>query len=210
MGRMLILIGSPRAPRSNSRQYAALFAKGCPMETETVLLTGRNHLEICRAIAGCTDVLLVFPLYADSLPTPLLAFLKTLERQAIPSKPTISVLINCGFYEPAQNDTALAILRCFCAQSGYPFGASLKIGGGEAILASPFRPLVQAKLRRLAAAIVHHTGEVLSVTMPIPRRWFLLASTRYWTAYGRRYGVTPAEMATMEIEGGGDASRRGR
>ena len=35
MGELLILNGSPRAPRSNSRQYALLFAKSYTQAVET-------------------------------------------------------------------------------------------------------------------------------------------------------------------------------
>lgn len=41
----------------------------------------------------------------------------------------------------------------------------------------------------------------LQVTMPLPKRLFLRASTAYWTDMGRRGGVTREQMATMEIEG---------
>ena len=41
----------------------------------------------------------------------------------------------------------------------------------------------------------------LQVTMPLPKRLFLRASTAYWTDMGGRGGVTREQMATMEIEG---------
>ena len=200
MGKILILNGSPRAPRSNSKQYAALFAAVCPAETETCNISKHNHMELCRKLEDCTDLLLVFPLYADSIPVTLLNFLKTLEENPPQHKPTVSVLINCGFLEPAQNDVAIRILRCFCRQCGYPFGSCLKIGSGEAILATPFRVLVRRRLRQLANAIVSARPRQLQVTMPLPKRLFLRASTAYWTAYGKRSGITREAMSTMQIE----------
>lgn len=200
MGKILILNGSPRAPRSNSKRYAALFCAVCPAETETCSISKGNHLDLCRKLEDCSDLLLVFPLYADSIPVTLLNFLKTLEENPPRHKPTVSVLINCGFLEPAQNDVALRILRCFCRQCGYPFGSCLKIGSGEAILDTPFRGLVRRKLKQLAAAILSAQPRQLQVTMPLPKRLFLRASTAYWTAYGKRNGLTPEAMATMQIE----------
>ena len=135
------------------------------------------------------------------IPVTLLNFLKTLEEHPPRHRPTVSVLINCGFLEPGQNDVAVQMVELFCGQNGYPFGSVLKIGGGEAILDSPFRGLVRRKLRKLAGAISAGRHRSLQVTMPLPKRLFLRASTAYWTDMGGRGGVTREQMATMEIEG---------
>ena len=57
------------------------------------------------------------------------------------------------------------------------------------------------KLRKLAGAMSAGRHRSLQVTMPLPKRLFLRASTAYWTDMGRRGGVTREQMATMEIEG---------
>lgn len=200
MGNMLILNGSPRAARSNSKQYAALFAGAWPGEVQSHSITRDNHLDLCARVGRCDHLLLVFPLYVDSLPVTLLHFLKTLEEHLPQHKPTVSVLINCGFLEPAQNDVAVKMIQCFCQNFGFPFGSSLKIGGGEAILTTPFRGLAHRKIRRLAAAIAAGRHRQLQVTMPLPKFLFLRASAAYWTAYGARSGITREQMATMQIE----------
>ena len=79
MAAIMILNGSPRAPRSNSKQYAELFSKSCRSETEYFQITRTNHLELCRAVERFSDLLFVFPLYADGIPVTLLNFLKVLE-----------------------------------------------------------------------------------------------------------------------------------
>ena len=180
MGKILIINGSPRAPRSNSRQYAELFAKAYPDETVYFNITRANHLEICRAMEGVENVLFVFPLYADGIPVTLLNFLKTLEENGPRHKPKVSLLIN--------------------RENGYPFGSVLEIGSGEAILSTPFRILVRSKIRKLASAIMRQTDRSLKVTMPITKRMFLKASTSYWERYGKRNGITKEQMATMKIE----------
>lgn len=201
MGKVLILNGSPRAPKSNSKQYAQLFAEACRMETVYCNITKTNHLELCSAVEDCSDLLLVFPLYADGIPTPLMQFLKTLEAHPPETRPVVSVLINCGFLEPEQNDVAVEMIGLFCAQNGYPLGSVLKIGSGEAILATPFRSLVRGKIKKLAAALEQRRSQTFRVTMPLPKWMFLKASTGYWTSYGQRNGITREQMATMEIEG---------
>ena len=100
MGKLMILNGSPRAPQSNSKQYASIFRSYYKEDIVEYHITPRNHEEILSRLEGCTDLLLVFPLYADSIPVTLHNFLKSLEQHPPASKPTVSVLINCGFLEP--------------------------------------------------------------------------------------------------------------
>ena len=123
--KLLIVNGSPRAPRSNSRRYAELFQARWKGEARYAALTAKNHAELAAAAADCTDLLLVFPLYADGLPAPLLRFLEFLEGAGPEHRPRISVLINCGFLEPHQNDVAVDMVRLFCLENGYPFGMGL-------------------------------------------------------------------------------------
>ena len=61
--KLLIVNGSPRAPRSNSRRYAELFQARWKGEARYAALTAKNHAELAAAAAECTDLLLVFPLY---------------------------------------------------------------------------------------------------------------------------------------------------
>ena len=200
MGKILMLNGSPRAPRSNSKQYAELFSRACKWDTEYAAITRTNHLELCRRLEDFSDLLFVFPLYADSLPVTLLHFLKTLEAHPPQRKPTVSVLINCGFLEPEQNELAVKILELYCRQNGYHFGSVLAIGGGEAILGTPFRIFVRSKLKKLAASLERGAYGRWKVTMPISKGMFLKASTKYWLRYGAKNGVTGEQMATMRIE----------
>ncbi len=200
MGKILMINASPRAPRSNSRQYAELFAQACKLETEYRPLTRENHAELCRAMDGVSDVLLVFPLYADGIPVTLLHFLKTLEASPPAHRPVISVLINCGFLEPHQNDIAVQMVELFAKENAYPFGSVLKIGSGEAILSTPFRFLVRGGVKKLARAIAAGHRRTIRVTMPLPKRAFIRASAGYWESYGRRNGLTRAQMETLEIE----------
>ena len=78
MGKVLIINGSPRAPKSNSRQYAERFLGAYRGETTYAAITRTNQLDLCCAMEKVTDVLFIFPLYADGIPVTLLHFLKTL------------------------------------------------------------------------------------------------------------------------------------
>lgn len=196
----MILNGSPRAPKSNSKRYAEIFSKYSELETDTFIVTKNNHQELCAKMDGYTDVLFVIPLYADSLPVGFLNFLKTLEKNPSKRKPVISVLINCGFLEYSQNDVAVQMLQFYCRKNGYRMGSLLKLGSGEAILGTPFKYVAVRAIKRLAKSVSRSDYRTLEATMPLSRRLFLWASTYYWTLYGRRFGTTKRQMQTMKIE----------
>lgn len=200
MGKCLILNASPRAPRSNSKKYAEIFSEKSSYETEYAAITRSNHLQLCERLPAYSDVVLVFPLYADGIPVTLLNFFKTLEANPPREKPVVSVIINCGFLEPAQNDIAVSMVRLFCKQNGYRFGSVLKIGSGEAILDTPFKRMVVSKIKKFAASIADGQYRELQTTMPLSKRLFIRASTRYWVLYGQKNGVSKEEMQTMKIE----------
>ena len=112
MGKVLILNGSPRAPKSNSRRYAEIFSTACKLPSDYFNISKTNHAALCQKMSEYSDVLLVFPLYADSLPVGLLNFLKYLEANPLERKPVVSVLINCGFW-----NTTKTILPWKCSVS---------------------------------------------------------------------------------------------
>lgn len=200
MGNVMIINASPRAPKSNSKQYAQLFSEYCRLDTEYCEVKKSNHLALCQMIGNYTDIVFVFPLYADSIPVTLLNFLKTLEEYVPPKKPTISVVINCGFLEPYQNDIAVRMLQLFAEKNGYPFGSTFKIGSGEAILTTPFRIFLKAKIKKFAASIEKRKYGHFQVTMPLSPKMFVKASTAYWTNYGKKNGISKEQMENMEIE----------
>ena len=200
MGRVIIINGSPRAPRSNSKEYGEIFSSYYKGQADTFNITKNNHKEICSKIEDYTDILLVFPLYADGLPVTMLNFLKVLEENPPKNKPKVNVIINCGFIEPEQNNVCIDMVKLFCKQNTYEFNSVLSIGGGEAILGTPFKIFVKWKIKKLAKAIYNNTPKNLSVTMPISKNMYLKASTNYWINYGKRNGITKSQMETMKIE----------
>ena len=200
MGNWMIINASPRAPRSNSKRYAQMVSQCYEGTAVYCPLTKTNHNELLAKMDGISDLLFVFPLYADALPVSLLHFLKFLEEHPPACRPTVSVLINCGFLEPEQNEIAVEMMQLFCRQNGYPFGSVLKIGSGEAILNSPFRFLVSGKIRRFVRSIAEQNYRTLRVTMPLTKGMFIRAAESYWVNYGKQNGVTKEQMQTMQIE----------
>lgn len=200
MENLIIINASPRAPQSNSKEYSEIFIKYSKLETKYFELNKRNQNELIYKMENFSQALFVFPLYVDCLPASFLDFLKILEKSSTEHKPIISVLINCGFIEVYQNDIAVEIVRLFCNQTGYKFGSVLKIGSGEAILGTPFKKLVDRKIKQLANSIYTKQYKTLDVSMILPKKIYLKKSTEYWIKYGQKYNILKQEMETMKIE----------
>lgn len=200
MGKLMIINGSPRAPISNSKKYADIFKGLWKGEIYEYNVTSKKHSEACKSALECSDLLFVFPLYADSLPVTLMHFLKEMEKHKFFIKPKVHVIINCGFIEPEQNNTACDMIRIFCKQNGFIEGAFLRIGSGEAILTTPFAFLIKRKIKRFVKYIINGKSVNMKTTMPLPKNVFLSASTKYWLTLGAKNGINKQQMESMKIE----------
>ena len=192
MGKILMVNGSPRAPKSNSKQYLQLFQSYWKYPGISVSITSKNHRQIWDSASEASDI----------LPSTLLDFLKAYEAFPYHYKATVHMIVNCGFLEPEQNAVAVKMIQLFCKENGFSFGSCLCIGSGEAILGTPFRFLIKRNLRKLSKAIASGRPQKLSVTMPLSQKAFVRASTKYWIKLAQAHQVPPEQMATMEIEKG--------
>lgn len=86
-----------------------------------------------KQIIHANAILFVFPLYVDALPMPLLKVLLLLEeahsRSTTPA-PRVYAVCHNGFFEAAQNKTALKIMAHFCTRSGMRWQGGVGIGAG--------------------------------------------------------------------------------
>ncbi|MCI7474780.1 MAG: hypothetical protein MSB10_14075 [Clostridiales bacterium] len=200
MGKLMIVNGSPRAPKSNSKLYIQAFLSAWSGEYEQYSVLQRQHTACLEQLKECSDLLLVFPLYTDGLPTGLMEFLKAmLEQHTAPL--TVHVIINCGFREPHQNDVAVDMIRLFCKRGGHKMGGVLRMGCGEAFPNTPFMGMARRKVQKLARSIQKGRPAQLSITLPLTGGMFLRAANKYWLSRGAQFGNSQPQMATMEVEG---------
>lgn len=200
MGKVMILNGSPRATKSNSKKYSEIFMKYSRLQCDYFNITKSNHLKLIAEMENYSDVIIVFPLYADSLPVGLLNFLKNLENNLPAQRPVISILINCGFLEYEQNSVAVSMIRYFCRRYNFPIGSTLMLGSGEAILETPFRYIAVRAIKRLSESVNKGNYKDISATMPLPKWLFKMAARSYWISYGKKFRVSEKEMQRLEIE----------
>lgn len=171
--KLLSINGSPKAVNSTSAaildRLEASFGSGWEkkrIRAVPAVAHGRIEPEDLDS-----DILLVaFPLYVDGLPAPLLQWLM-LYREAVAarkhsepewySRTRVFAVGNCGFYEGAQNEQALRIIRNFAQSSGLVFGAGLGIGCGGMIAALDKVP-DQAAIKRPVAEALAWIGKLAS------------------------------------------------
>lgn len=149
--RVLLLVGSPKGSGSTSEAlgtYLLDHLEGEGVETEVARIIpslrseeGRNKL--LDAVAGADLLILASPLYADSLPSGVTRLFEIIgaegkERPGF-SGTRFAAVINCGFPEARQCDTAVAICRCFAKEAGMAWMGGLSLGGGESIGGRPLQ-----------------------------------------------------------------------
>ncbi|MCX6100751.1 MAG: NAD(P)H-dependent oxidoreductase, partial [Candidatus Bipolaricaulota bacterium] len=151
--RALLLVGSPRgfekstSGRLGTHLLDTLKARGLGTEKVHVHAAVRSPdaLESALAAVAAADlVILSLPLYVDSFPAPVIAFLENVaERRTGAGRAGLFLLIQCGFPESEQNATALAIAERFAAEVGWRWLGALALGGAENYGSSPNEVLVQ-------------------------------------------------------------------
>ncbi len=145
-GRALLIVGSPKVKSPSTSAvlggYVLEQLKQRGWETESLtlrvnLLNGEGQTEFLAAVDRANLILLVFPLYIDSLPFLMMKSLEVMaEHLSInPQKrpKRLLAIANNGFPEAHHNAVALGICRQFAADTGMVWSGGLALGAGEAL-----------------------------------------------------------------------------
>lgn len=139
----LLVNGSPRGAESNSRLLLSWLVDGMAAAGSTAaeiidlaevgLLA--HHMELFRA---ADEVVLVFPLYTDSLPGLVKNFLDRLaqDRQGLAGK-RIGFVVQSGFPESIHSEALAAWLGRLCQRLGFENSGIVIRGGVEGIRVMP-------------------------------------------------------------------------
>lgn len=143
--RVLLLVGSAKRPRSTSESLGnylleRLGNRGFATQ-KLFLYRAMGSADGCKALLAEVDhadiLILAFPLFVDSLPALVIRTLEAIaqHRQTDGNlrKARVLAIVNSGFPEAHQNDTALAICRRFAKEVGFDWAGGLALGGGETI-----------------------------------------------------------------------------
>jgi len=163
-GDALVLIGSPKGiGKSASNRVSSVLTE--PLEAAgwsvtRLWLYDASEDEILTSIARADLVILSCPLYVDSLPAPVIRFMGFIaeKRGSGPVEgeaPRFVSLLNCGFVEPKQNETAQRICRRFAARARFEWYGAISLGCAGLMRRRIKRGLIRA-------------GEALSRGFPVP------------------------------------------
>ena len=141
----LLFIGSPKGLKSTSHALGSYLMKGLEagsMNTETLVVGAALHnakdiADMIETVKAADLIVFSFPLYVDQLPAPLIEALELIaaERkvQPAPKRQTIMAIVQCGFPETHQNQTACDIMQLFANEAGFEWAGALALGMGGAI-----------------------------------------------------------------------------
>jgi hypothetical protein len=173
------------------RSYLAdrLSEKG--VRVDTLILVNAVRSEEGRqkllSAAGDADlVVMVSPLYIDSLPAPATRALELLHehRKAVQKPQSFALIVNNGFPDPSHNLMAADICRKFAADSGMAWAGSIRVGMGGAIDGRPLQEaggMVKGLMRGLEMA-----SASLAEGRPIPGEAEALASKPFMPLFFAR------------------------
>ena len=196
-----IINGSPKAAAGVSTRIIEQMKKLLGERTETYHAAQLVHTETPQeATAGMMEadiLLIVFPLYVDSLPSPLIELLTRLESAACHGTaiPSVYAIANAGF-ESTQTTPALEMIEHFACRAKLPWGYGAGIGLGgmlysvgdnwEKGLASGIHNV----LRDMAAAIKEkRSGRNVFVEPKFPRFLYRAAANFNFWLRARRNGA---------------------
>lgn len=192
--RIALINGSPKVKESGSgwllsyvRKHLPEDIEGCQMHLRKAAAPTPDQME---ELASADAWLFAFPLYVDGIPGHLLYVLRELEKaDLINPERKIYAICNCGFYEGAQNDPALEILKNWAVKCGYLWGGAVGIGGGGGTLSFAsmgkvgemlMGPVLKA-LRKMADSICNgRVQENNYVSIALPRAIYQFCAHDGW------------------------------
>ncbi|MGA2887466.1 MAG: NAD(P)H-dependent oxidoreductase [Terracidiphilus sp.] len=147
MKSLVLLNGSPRGLRSNSIKMLARAAEGWERgggRTPEVLHLARRGSfdQAVEAFAEADVVLLGMPLYTDSMPALVKAFIEALAPRVATThsgskNPTLGFLVQSGFPEALHSRPLERYLEKLARRLGSPYAGTIVRGGGESLQQMP-------------------------------------------------------------------------
>jgi NAD(P)H-dependent FMN reductase len=159
----LLLNGSPRGKDANSRRILSWIAHGLepavasmpptPMPPVVDLAPDPTRAASLQAFLDADEVVFAFPLYTDSMPGLVKAFLELVaaaDRTRLRGK-RVAFVIQSGFPEGIHTEALGAYLARFCQRVGFIHLGTLRKGGIESIRLLPAKQVAKIEARFVEA-----------------------------------------------------------
>jgi len=195
--------GSPKTKNSAGAliisQMERMLGESIQVYHALQLVCDETPADVLKDILSCDVLLIVFPLYVDSLPSPLIELLVRLESAQTngTTTPRLFTIVNSGFFEAEQNTLALEMIEHFAHRSGLLWGYGMAIGGGGMLSSmgenwnrGPASSIYKA-LRDMADAIRREKCSRNVFIKPVfPRFMYMIAADFGMRRLAKRNGVS--------------------
>jgi hypothetical protein len=174
--RAVVLVGSAKPAGASTSEAlgrhlcARLNERGAATTLMSVGRSPRSQVErsLAAALVDADLFVLATPLYVDSLPYLVTRTMEQLARSSTRRRSpcAFAAIINCGFPEAEQCETALDILRAFARRARLDWAGGLAMGEGGAIDGSTLESL--GRLTRHVRTALDRAASELSEGRPVP------------------------------------------
>ena len=213
--KIVAINGSPKPNESASgmliQQIEDILHTNATVFSVRKLLDQKEFAHFSAVLQDADVLLVVFPLYIDSLSAPLIKVLSLIEQEGrlqreVPLK--VYAICNCGFYEAEHTRLALQMIERFAVRAGFNWGYGIGIGCGGMLLSLPGNLAkgpaanVHAVLRELCdeiAGTISGTQNVF-VTPKFPRFLYKLSGNMGWNQMAKRNNVRTIIHARPHVD----------
>ena len=203
---MFLLCGSPNAEDGNSLYMLNALKQAASSDApvySAIKSPDISQEAFVRAVESGEPTVLSFPLYADSLPAYFLRFLTRLEKVCAGLNTSragrIYVIVNNGFYDAAQNDIAIEIIKRWCERCSLTYGRALAVGAGGMVKAAPIGKGPMAGLEKELLALADDiqsgkSGETAYVETAMPRWIYRIAGNMSFNIEAKKNGLRKRDL----------------
>lgn len=207
--RITIMNASPKKKNSSSQQLMERLIPFLNGEEYGILEVNPEMDEkLALTAASLSDAwIIVAPVYVDSLPSSMLAYMDLLEAKVRKKGIKVGAILQSGFYEAENTELAMELIRQWCAANDYTFAAGMGIGGGATLQKSAKIPTGRWYLKPFqkaypvfVQALKDGTGEVQSFSIGMPKRLYTWMAERQWKKAIRSQGLEEKDLSYQPEE----------
>lgn len=194
-----LISGSPKSHSSNSMHFLKTISSNIE-EYNLFELRKDKYEEIIDSIEKSSTIIFAFPLYVDSPPSIMLAFLDYIIDSKIKLEwKLIYTVINCGFREGKQNITAANIIKNWCEKVEAIYGCSIQIGAGEVVGKDKYKFISKKALKCLKdfSDIVKSKQKTTDITTTMDllnNRMYCYIANLSWDKKGKTNNLSPSDL----------------
>lgn len=202
-----IINGSPKPGESTSELLIKYLLQEMGKCNAQIFKCSLQTTELAK-IASSDVLVLVFPLYIDSIPSQLLRFLIDLEElRDLNHDMMVYCIVNNGFFEGAQNYIAVQQIKNWCAAADLNWGQGVGIGAGEMLSFIADVPLRYGPNKNIGYAISNLAANLLNkksgkdrfVSPNWPRFLWRIQSTKFfWMPRARANSLKKRDLYRSE------------